>query len=140
VISGCHAERSRSIFFVSLTIKKTGMKKVFLFSFFLFTFSFLTVSCHCKKKACFWTNRTVEVKKDFEKEGYVKATVINYTVDGCTFLLQLTDEKKLEPTNLSEEFKKDNLPVWIKYSPKKGAVSVCMAGQIVELSDIQLRK
>lgn len=77
---------------------------------------------------------------DLEVEGYTKATVISYEVDGCTFLLQLADEKKLEPTNLSADFKKDRLAVWIKYVPKKGAVGICMAGQIVELSDIQIRR
>src|SRR4051812_47827488 len=116
------------------------MKKAFLFSFLLFTFSFLIVGCHCKKKASADSKTTVEVKKNFDKEGYVKATVINYTIDGCTFLLQLADEKKLEPTNLPEAFKKDNLSVWVKYVDKKDAMSICMAGQIVEISDIQLRK
>lgn len=116
------------------------MKKAFLFSFLFCTFSFLIVSCHCKKRATVDANTTTDFKRDFEKEGYTKATVINYTIDGCTFLLQLADEKKLEPTNLSDEFKKDNLAVWIKYIPKKGGVSICMAGQMVELSDIQLRK
>lgn len=102
------------------------------------TFSMSIISCHCCKKST--SSEVKESKRDFEKEGYVKATVINYTLDGCTFLLQLADEKKLEPTNLSADFKKDQLAVWIKYMPKKGGVSICMAGQMVELSDIQIRK
>ena len=117
------------------------MKKLLLFSFFLFNFSFLITSCHCKKKATSPSQNVVaEQKRDFEKEGYVKATVINYTLDGCTFLLKLSDDKKLEPTNLPTEFKKDQLAVWIKYSMKKGGVSICMAGQVVDLSDTQIRK
>jgi hypothetical protein len=120
--------------------KKHTMKKVLIYSLFIFSFSFLIISCHCKKKIAADTKATAEVKRDFEVEGYTKATVINYAVDGCTFLLQLADEKKLEPTNLSTDFKKDNLAVWVKYMPKKGGMSVCMAGQIVEISDIQLRK
>jgi len=117
------------------------MKKIVLFPFLIFLFSFLIVSCHCKKNITSVVQPSVsEQKKDFEKEGYIKATVINYEVDGCTFLLKLMDEKKLEPTNLAAEFKKDQLAVWIKYTPKKGAVSVCMAGQIVDLFDIQIRQ
>jgi hypothetical protein len=79
-------------------------------------------------------------KMDFEKEGYAKATIISYQVDGCTFILQLSDGKKLQPYNLSDEFKKDQLTVWVKYVPKKNVFNSCMAGQVVELSDIQLRK
>ena len=123
----------------NLIMKKTFK---FLLVFFLFNFFFLVFSsCHCKKKITSASQpSTAEQKRDFEKEGYVKATVINYEVDGCTFLFKLSDEKKLEPTSLSAEFKKDQLAVWIKYTPKKGAVSTCMAGQVVELSDIQIRK
>jgi len=116
------------------------MKKALLLPFLILNFSLFVVSCHCKKKISSETNAAAEVKKDFEGEGYVKATVIKYALDGCGFLLQLADEKKLEPTNLSADFKKDNLTVWIKYAAKKGGMSVCMAGQIVELSDIQMRK
>lgn len=118
------------------------MKKTLFFSFLIFNFSFLISSCHCKKKT---TSETViatpEIKKDFEAEGYVKATVVDYQLDACRYLLQLPDEKKLEPSpNLSPEFQKDQLAVWVKYIPKKGGMSVCMAGQMIEISDIQIRK
>ena len=81
-----------------------------------------------------------EKKRDFEQEGYTKATVVNYEIDGCKYILQLEHEKKLEPTNLTADFKKDKLDVWVKYIPKKGGMSVCMVGQVIELTDIQLRK
>ncbi|HEY4799475.1 MAG TPA: hypothetical protein VII99_10405 [Bacteroidia bacterium] len=116
------------------------MKKLFFFLLVICNLSFFISSCHCKKKATSDASVSTQVARDFVKEGYVKATVINYEVDGCTFLLQLEDGKKLEPTSLLQDFKQDKLAVWIKFSPKKNAVSVCMAGQIVELSDIQLRK
>lgn len=73
------------------------------------------------------------------KDGYAKATVINYTVDGCSWLLQLEDGKKLEPTNLSDEFKKDKLKVWIQYQIKKGGMSICMAGEVITITKIELR-
>ncbi len=73
------------------------------------------------------------------KEGYTKATVVYSTVDGCNWLLQIENEKKVEPINLKEEFKKDKLKVWIKYVIKKGAVGICMAGEIVTLTEIELR-
>jgi hypothetical protein len=123
------------------------MKKTILFFFLIFTFSLLVISCHCKRKAVYGDKTTSEEKgglqgekRDFIKEGYQKATVINYTVDGCTFLLELEDNRKLEPVNLAADFKKDKLEVWIKFIAKKDGVSACMAGSMVELSDIRLRK
>jgi|GEM_PF-2373203 len=71
-----------------------------------------------------------------EKNGFVKATVVNYTLDGCTFMLQLADEKKLEPVNLTDEFKKDNFKVWVKYQHYSGN-SVCMAGEMVTITAIE---
>lgn len=127
------------------------MKKIFaplLFFFFLLLFS----SCCGKKKSATTTSGATETKssqvsqRDFEKEGYVKATVVDSELGGCKYLLQLEPIPngpevlvRLEPTNLQEEFKKDQLAVWIKYAPKKAAVSTCMAGPIVELADIQIR-
>jgi hypothetical protein len=71
-----------------------------------------------------------------EQNGFVKATIINYTLDGCSYMLQLEDGKKLEPVNLSEEFKKDNIKVWIKYQHYKGT-SICMAGEMVTVTAIE---
>jgi hypothetical protein len=117
------------------------MKKVLIFSFLLFTCSFLISSCHCKKKATSDAKATTEVPRDFAKEGYVQATVIYYEMDACKYLLLVNGEKKLEPsTSLAPDFQKDQLAVWIKYAPKKGGVSACMAGQVVDISDIQIRK
>ena len=70
------------------------------------------------------------------QNGFIKATVINYALDGCAFMLQLEDGKKLEPVNLSEEFKKDNIKVWIKYQHYKGN-SICMAGEMVTVTSIE---
>ena len=125
------------------------MKKIFL-SFITLLFiscAFFLNSCCCKKKAATQHLAPTEVKRDFEKEEYTKATVIFYEVDACKYILGLEPDlngadvvKQLEPTNLGEEFKKDQLLVWIKYIPKKGGISVCMAGPMVDITDIQLRK
>ena len=109
---------------------------------FLVVFSFLLFeSCHCKKSA------TGSIVKNFAAEGYTKASIQLYQIDGCKFVLQLDsiikgdDEgKRLEPLNLKEEFKKDKLLVWVKYVVKKGAVSTCMIGQVVDISEMELRK
>jgi hypothetical protein len=82
-------------------------------------------------------------KINYEKEGYVKALVINYKVDGCGFLIELTDKAKtkLMPEKLSDELKKDKQKIWLKYAPvKKQPMSTCMAGKYIEVTDIQKRK
>jgi len=81
-------------------------------------------------------------KINYSKEGYVKARVIKYDVDGCGYLLQLEDKKKtkLAPTKLNDEMIKHGRKVWVKYTPvKKPLMSTCMAGQQVEVIDIRRR-
>ncbi len=78
-------------------------------------------------------NKTAKPIADtHEQDGFVNATIINYSVDGCTFMIQLKGGKKLEPVNLKDEFKKDNLKVWVKYQHYKGN-SICMAGEMVTI-------
>ena len=125
------------------------MKKLFPFilSLFFLQYTFFLASCCGKKNAAAQNTTIPEVKRDFEKEGFIKATVVYYELDGCKYILQLVSDPngpdviyQLEPQNLKEEFQKDQLAVWIKYTARKGGVSVCMAGQMVDLTDIQLRK
>ena len=118
------------------------MKKIFFLPFLILISSFILVSCHCKKNAAAPPPPdNTQVKRDFPKEGYFSATVINYEMDACRYLVIVNGEKKLEPSKpLAPEFQKDQLAVWVKYADKKGAVSACMAGQVVDITDIQLRK
>lgn len=138
------------------------MKKVLLHSLFPFIpiavgISLLIVSCHCKKKttsaasatAAATTSTTLsdeeiakiqEQQKKYADEGYIKARIVSMELDGCSYMILLGDGSKLEPTNLLQEFKKDKLDVWIKYTAKKGGMSICMAGQLVDITGIQLRK
>lgn len=81
-------------------------------------------------------------KTNYAKEGYEKAVVINYKVDGCGFMLQLLDKRKskISPDKLPDEFKKEKMKVWIKYSAsKKQPITTCMAGHFCDLIDIKKR-
>ena len=129
--------RSIRSFFFRKFDKLIFMKRILALSILISSIAFVFVSCHCRKQS---QSTATEVKKDFVQEGYTKATVIYYELDGCNYLLQLENESKLEPTNLAADFKKDKLDVWVKYTIDTAAVSICMAGQLVKLSDIQLRK
>jgi hypothetical protein len=77
---------------------------------------------------------------EYRDSIYKAATVINYALDGCTWMIRLEDGKKLQPSNLKPEFQKDKLKVWIKYTIKKGGVGICMAGEMVDITEIELRK
>ena len=82
-------------------------------------------------------------QKKYAQEGYVAATVIDYKVDGCKFLLELNDKEKtkLSPDKLPDELKKDKQKIWVKYSvAKKQMFSICMAGKQIDVLDIQKRK
>src|SRR3972149_5569638 len=86
----------------------------------------------CSKKSI-----PVSEVRDYEKEKFIRAMVVDMTgLDGCQFLLSLEDGKKLEPINLEPAYKKDKLPVWIRYIDSKDAMSICMAARMVRIIDI----
>ncbi len=92
----------------------------------------------------FKVNAQEKAKKiNYEKEGYVKAIVIHYKVEGCGYLIELTDKAKtkIAPDKLADEFKKDKEKVWVKYTlAKKQPMSTCMAGKLAEIVDVKKRK
>jgi hypothetical protein len=78
---------------------------------------------------------------NYVAEGYVKATVTLYEVDGCKWIFVLGDGNKLVPNEAPKEgFATDALKVWIKYERLKGAVGTCMAGDIVKIIKIENRE
>lgn len=58
-------------------------------------------------------------------------------LDGCRFLLELSDGKKLIPLSLPPTLSKDGLEVHVQYRFKKSMMSICMAGPTVELLKIE---
>lgn len=105
---------------------------------------FLTLSCSKKNVPVSGVkNESTEqktVERDYEKEKFVRATVVDMTgLDGCQFLLKLEDGEKLEPINLDPAYKKDGLPIWIRYIYPKGSMSICMVGKMVKLIAIEKR-
>jgi hypothetical protein len=81
-------------------------------------------------------SEAAEVTDTHEKDGFTRATIIKFPLDGCSYMLRLKNGNDLEPVNLSEEFKKDSCRVWIKYQSYKGS-SVCMAGPMVTITAIE---
>jgi hypothetical protein len=72
-------------------------------------------------------------------EGYKRAKVVDAAgLDGCGFLLELEDGSKLQPLNLSDAFRINNLEVIVKVKPENRS-GICMAGKIVSIIDIRKR-
>jgi len=72
----------------------------------------------------------------------VKAEFKDLTgLDGCGFVIDLNEGKRLEPTNLSEFniTPENGKKIWVKYHETEGG-SICMSGEIVEIDCISIRK
>src|SRR5687768_7118523 len=135
-------------------MKNANMRKI-IFSMAVIVVSFIFMSnsscSHSKKNKHQQTHeREIAIKDSIARrmqedyylaQGYEKAIVTdNIGLDGCRFMLQLESGKKLEPTNLAAEYTKDGLKVWVKYQLVKNAMSICMAGEIVQLTNIEKRE
>ena len=81
-----------------------------------------------------------KVESDYVKEGYEKAKVVDMTgLDGCKFMIELTNGDKLEPNKLDNKYMKDKMNVWVKYTLNKNGASVCMSGKMIVITDIVVR-
>jgi hypothetical protein len=85
-----------------------------------------------------FTGKKKDVVVDYAAQGYVKAEVRDYELDGCRFMLYLNETQKLEPDYIPTEFQQDSALVWIKYQAEN-RMSICMAGETVKLIDIKKR-
>ena len=105
----------------------------------LFSILIWMPSCHPAKKIDTigsTDSKTITQKNSFNKEGFTKATVIDYSaIAGCGYLLMLEDESKLQPKNLADSYKKDGLVVWIKYTIEN-TPNVCMTGRVIRINEI----
>ena len=122
------------------------MNRILLFLISVFTFSLS--SCHCQKKSTKAPEpaavSTKAATKDFEKENYLSAKIIDYSaISGCSFIIQTDDGKKFQPKNLPDEFKKvkyeDGIDVWVKFIIED-VPNICMTGKVVRILDIQKRQ
>ena len=78
-------------------------------------------------------------KDDEPEAGCTNATIIDATgLDGCSWMIELFDGTRLEPTNLNDFDLTlvDELPVCIEYVEVTDVGSICMAGTIVEITSL----
>jgi hypothetical protein len=88
----------------------------------------------------------------FSCKNHLKQTSIRYTeqgyeegvikddsnIAGCGYSILLANEQLITPQNLPDNFKKDNLKVWVKYTvlPKQ-PITNCMRGKVVNIIAIE---
>lgn len=85
-------------------------------------------------------HQKVVTDSEMEAQGFVKAMIISYEIDGCNYMLELvSDKSRLEPDGLQPEYQKDSMNVWIKYKSAPDRMSVCMAGATIDLLEIKKR-
>ena len=80
--------------------------------------------------------------KQSECENSQSAKLVNMTgLDGCSWMIELNDGTKLEPTNLND-FNinlQENQKIWIVYHTAAQMASICMHGEIVTVDCISER-
>ena len=80
--------------------------------------------------------------KESECENSHSAKLVNMTgLDGCSWMIELGDGTKLEPTNLND-FNinlQENQKIWIVYHTAAQMASICMTGEIVTIDCISAR-
>ncbi|HEX8515713.1 MAG TPA: hypothetical protein VF868_05890 [Bacteroidia bacterium] len=104
---------------------------------FIIFVSFITLLGACSEKNIASGG---EVKEEVQPRGAVAATVFRLDLDGCTWMIRLEDGTQLQPSGLQLEFQQDGLKVWVTYTNNKHGTSICMAGQVIDVTEIQLRK
>ena len=80
--------------------------------------------------------------KESECENSHSAKLVNMTgLDGCSWMIELNNGTKLEPTNLND-FNinlQEHQKIWVVYHTAAQMASICMHGEIVTIDCISER-
>ncbi|HKR06634.1 MAG TPA: hypothetical protein VJY62_18515 [Bacteroidia bacterium] len=106
---------------------------------FILLISAILIACSGCKQNIVAVQQSTPADSPRKDSKQIEATVIDYSeVDGCRFLLELTNKEKLQPENLPAEFEKDKMQVMIKYHVTNKN-TVCMAGKTVYIDFIKAK-
>lgn len=72
-----------------------------------------------------------------KSESLETVKVIFFEVAGCGYMLQRQNQSRLQPINLPEQYHVEGLELYVSYRIIKDAVTICMAGDVVELINIK---
>ena len=100
----------------------------------IFTICCTTISC---SKSVYMQESKNEEKHSELCPNAVEATLKDLTgLDGCSWVLELDNGKRLEPSNLQkfDNIKlEDGKRVFVEYKTIHNAASICMVGTIIEI-------
>jgi hypothetical protein len=69
----------------------------------------------------------------------IKGKVVDMrTLDGCKFMILLDDSIYLNPMNLVEDYRKQNLLICFSFEYKPMMPSICMKGKVIEIKEIKV--
>lgn len=106
------------------------MSKITILFQAVLLFQLLLSSCTAKQK-----NVVPQKAEKPSNTEFVK--VIFFEVAGCGYMLQRQNQTRLQPMNLPEQYQVDGLELWVQYRIIQDVVTICMAGDVVEIIDIK---
>jgi len=104
--------------------------------------SIIILSCKISRESTHQEKSENDLKQEVSSQKKIQnmeteATVIDLRgLDGCSFLLRVHNQERLEPINLPEEMKVNGLAVMVTYEYHQGA-SICMAGKMIKITHIR---
>ena len=94
----------------------------------------LFVFSSCCSKSC-----TTKEKKRIAVCNSTTGKVVDMSgLDGCKFMILLEDSTYLNPMNLVEGYRKQNLLICFSFEYKPMMPSVCMKGKMIEIKEIKV--
>ena len=108
------------------------MKYIALFIFFLLVIS----SCRNNRYQVY-----SNADETAQRKGMTAVEVKNFEgLDGCSWLLLKRDSTRFEVVDFPDSLKIVSLKLWVRYTPVKDYMSVCMAGTPVRLTETYYNK
>ena len=102
-------------------------------------FQIFITAALCLAASCNSTKTTADKQAQDQAmidQGYVSATVVlQPQEEGCPVIIK-TENEMLDPIDLSEDFKEDQLAVWVKFARLRRMNRCAMAGP-VSITEIQ---
>jgi len=92
--------------------------------------------------SCFAIISFSRCDKSLDCNSMEQATLVNLTgLDGCGWVIELSDGERLEPTNLDQfvTSPSPNQRVCLKYELQPDLGSICMVGPFVEIKELRVR-
>lgn len=112
--------------------KGQGLKKATGILLMVIGLTFL-IACKSKQK-------TPVAEENLNFEGLELVTVEKFEVDGCNYMLKQASGKRLQPANLPDSLWTDGLQIYVSYKLVPEAITICMAGDVVNLQIIKKAK